>query len=144
MDVGKPCNIRTKLLIKAHIVASVQESTRQLTAAAAVLSKAAGTVPRSVPVDFLRGWCHVFGLMLGPLTAVLLFLWGLGAFSGVAQAQYDRLRQQQQALTRANEQLRTEGRFYLDQVQQYRKKFPKAASHFPKYTAPVAMAPAAE
>ena len=122
----------------AHIVARVQESTRQLTAAAAVLTKAAETVPRSVPVDFLRGWGHVFGLMLGPLTAVLLFLWGLGAFSGVSQAKYDRLQQQQQALTRANEQLRTEGRFYLDQVQRYRKKFPKAAPSFPKYVAPAA------
>jgi len=120
----------------AHIVARVQESTRQLTAAAAVLTKAAETVPRSVPVDFLRGWAHVFGLALGPLAAVLLFLWGLGAFSGVAQAKYDRLEQKQQALTRANEQLRTEGRFYLDQVQQYRKKFPKAASYFPKYVDP--------
>ena len=120
----------------AHIVASVQESARQLSAAAAVLTKAAEAVPRSVPVDFLCGWGHVFGLMLGPLTAVLLFLWGLGAFSGVAQAKYERLQQEQQALTRANEQLRTEGRFYLDQVQQYRKKFPKAAAYFPKYVAP--------
>ena len=127
----------------AHVVACVEESVQQLTAAAAAaaLTKAAGTVPRSVPVDFLRGWGHVFGLMLGPLTAVLLFLWGLGPFSGVAQAKYDRLEQQQQALTRANERLRTEGRFYLDQVQQYRKKFPKAAPYFPKYVAPV---PAAE
>ena len=96
------------------------------------------SVPRSVPVDFLRGWGHVLGLMLGPLTAVLLFLWGLGAFSGLAQAKYDRLHQEQQALTRANEQLRTESRFYLDQVQQYRKKFPKTASYFPKYMAPAA------
>ena len=122
----------------AHIVAQVQESARQLTAAAGVLTKAAEQVPRSVPVDFLRGWAHVFGLALGPLAVVLLFLWGLGAFSGVAQAEYDRLQQEQQALTRANTQLRTEGRFYLDQVQRYRKKFPKAAAYFPKYAAPAA------
>ena len=127
-----------------QVTARVQASTQQLSAAAAALTKAVETVPRSVPVDFLRGWAHVFGLALGPLAAVLLFLWGLGAFSGVAQAKYDRLKQEQQALTRANEQLRTEGRFYLGQVQQYRKKFPKAASYFPKYVAPANLVPTAK
>ena len=78
------------------------------------------------------------------MAGVLLFLWGLGAFSGVAQAKYDRLQQEQQALTRTNEQLHTEGRFYLDQVQQYRKKFPKAASYFPKYMVHATLIPAAE
>jgi hypothetical protein len=124
-----------------QVTACVQESTRQLTAAAAALTKAAEAVPRSVPVDFLRGWGHVFGLALGPVAAALLFLWGLGAFSGVSQAQYDQLQQEKQQLALAHQKLLTEGRFYFDQVQQYRKKFPKAAPYFPKYVAP---APAAE
>ena len=121
-----------------QVSASVQESTRQLTAAAAALMKAAEAVPRSVPVDFLRGWGHVFGLALGPVAVVLVILGVAGAFSGVPQAKYDRLQQEQQALTRANEQWRTKGLFYQDQVWQYRKKFPKAASYFPKYVAPAA------
>jgi hypothetical protein len=121
-----------------QVTACVQESTRQLTAAAAALTKAAEGVPRSVPVDFLRGWGHVFGLALGPVAAVLLFLWGLGAFSGVSQAKYDQLQREKQKLKQAHRQLLTEGRFYLDQVERYRKKFPKSASSFPKYVAPAA------
>ncbi len=124
-----------------QVTASVQESTRQLTAAAAALTKAAEAVPRSVPVDFLQGWRWPTGLALGPVILVLLGLWLGGAFSGVSQAKYDQLQQEKQALTQANQQLLIQGRFYYDQVQQYRKKFPKAASHFPKYVAPV---PAAE
>jgi hypothetical protein len=127
-----------------QVAASVQESSRQLTAAAAALTKAAETVPRSVPVDFLRGWGYVAALVFGPLGAVLLLLWGLGAFSGIAQAKYDQLQQEKQALTQANAKLLTEGHYYFDQAQQYRKKFPKTAASFPKYVAPATPAPGTE
>jgi hypothetical protein len=119
-----------------QVIASVQESTRQLTAAAAALTKAAEAVPRSVPVDFLQGWRWPTGLALGPVLLVLLGLWIGGAFSGVAQAKYDQLQAEKQALTQANEKLLTQGRYYFDQAQQYRKKFPKTAASFPKYVAP--------
>ncbi|GAA4509065.1 hypothetical protein GCM10023172_42110 [Hymenobacter ginsengisoli] len=119
-----------------QVMASVQESTRQLTAAAAALTKAAEVVPRSVPVDFLQGWRWPTGLALGPVLLVLLGLWIGGAFSGVAQAKYDQLQAEKQALTQANEKLLTQGRYYFDQAQQYRKKFPKTAASFPKYVAP--------
>ena len=117
-----------------HVTACVQECTWQLTAAAAALTKAAETVPRSVPVDFLQGWRWPTGLVFGPLLVVLLTMWGLGTFSGVAQAKYDRLQQEKQALTQANRQLLTEGRFYYEQIENYRKKYPKTASYFSKYT----------
>lgn len=127
-----------------QVAASVQESTRQLTAAAAALTKAAESVPRSVPLDFLQGWRWPTGLALGPVLLVLLGLWVGGAFSGVAQAKYDQLQQEKQALTQANQKLLTEGRYYFDQAQQYRKKFPQTAASFPKYVAPTTPAPAAE
>lgn len=127
-----------------QVAASVQESTRQLTAAAAALTKAAESVPRSVPVDFLQGWRWPAGLVFGPVLVVLLTLWGLGTFSGVSQAKYDQVLQERQALTQANQKLLTEGRYYFDQAQQYRKKFPKTAASFPKYVAPATPAPAAE
>ncbi len=127
-----------------RVTASVQESTRQLTAAAAALTKAAEAVPRSVPVDFLQGWRWPTGLALGPVVLVVLGLWLGGAFAGVSQAKYDQLQQEKQALTQAHQRLLTQGRFYYDQVQQYRKKFPKAAPYFPKYVAPATPAPAAE
>jgi len=121
-----------------QVTASVQESTRQLSAVAATLTKAAETMPRSVPVDFLQDWRLPTGLVLVPMMLLLLGLWLGGAFSGVAQAKYNQLQQEKQALTQANQQLLAEGRFYLDQVQRYRKKFPKAAPYFPKYVAPAA------
>lgn len=121
-----------------QVMASVQESTRQLTAATAALTKAAEMVPRSVPVDFLQGWRWPTGLALGPVLLVLLGLWIGGAFSGVAQAKYDQLQQENQALIQANQKLLVEGRYYFDQAQQYRRKFPKTAASFPKYLAPVA------
>ena len=77
-----------------------------------------------------------------PLLVVLLTLWGLGAFSGVSQAKYDQVLQERQALTQANQKLLAEGRYYFDQAQQYRKKFPKTAASFPKYVAPATPAPA--
>lgn len=123
-----------------QVTASVQESTRQLTAATAAITKAAETVPRSVPVDFLQGWRWPTGLALGPVLLVLLGLWLGGAFSGVAQAKYDQLQAEKQALTQANEKLLTQGRYYFDQAQQYRKLFPKTAARFPKYVAPTASA----
>ena len=124
----------------AHIVASVQESTRQLTAAAAVLTQAAETVPRSVPVDFLQGWRWPTGLVVGPMLLLLAGLWLGGAFSRVSQARYERLQQEKQQLAQAHQQLLTQGRFYYEQVQRYRKKFPKAAPYFPKYVAPAQVA----
>lgn len=127
-----------------QVTASVQESTRQLTAAAAALTKAAESVPRSVPVDFLQGWRWPTGLALGPVLLVLLGLWIGGAFSGVAQAKYNHLQEERQALTQANQKLLTEGRYYFDQAQQYRKLFPKTATSFPKYVAPATPAPVAE
>lgn len=127
-----------------QVTASVQESARQLTAAAAALTKAAEAVPRSVPVDFLQGWRWPTGLALGPVLLVLLGLWICGAFSGVAQTKYDQLQQEKQALTQANEKLLTQGLYYFDQAQQYRKLFPKTAARFPNYVAPAAPAPAAE
>lgn len=97
-----------------QVAASVQESSRQLTAAAAALTKAAETVPRSVPVDFLRGWGYVAALVFGPLGAMLLLLWGLGAFSGVAQAKYDHLLGVAQEVGRERD-------YYQQQIAQFRK-----------------------
>lgn len=127
-----------------QVVASVQESTRQLTAAAAALTKAAERVPRSVPVDFIRGWGYVAGLALGPLAVVLLFLWLGGAFAGVSQTKYEQLQQENASIRRKNAQLVEMASFYQDQVQGYRKKFPKTAPYFPKYVVPATPAPAAE
>jgi cell division protein FtsB len=150
-QAGQQAATRIEAAIKAgtqastqQVAASVQESTRQLTAAAAALTKAAESVPRSVPVDFLQGWRWPTGLVLVPMALLLLGLWLGGAFSGVAQAKYDQLHQEKQALTQANQKLLAEGRYYFDQVQQYRKKFPKAAPYFPKYVAPATPVPAAE
>lgn len=110
-----------------QVVASVQESTRQLTAAAAALTKAAVTVPRSVPVDFLQGWRWPTGLALGPVLLVLVGLWIGGAFSGVAQAKYDRLLRATQAIT-------TERDTYKQEIQVFKKDMSKGNKELRKMT----------
>jgi hypothetical protein len=116
-----------------QVTASVQESTRQLSAAAAALTKAAETVPRSVPVNFLQGWRWPTGLVLGPVALVLLGLWIGGAFSGVSQAKYDSQRAVAQGLA-------DERDFYQKQIEAFSndmKPNPEtrkiAKSYFPKY-----------
>ena len=96
-----------------QVTASVQESTRQLTAAAA-LTKAAASIPRSVPVDFLQGWRWPTTLALGPLLLVMLGLWIGGAFSGVSQAKYDHLLGVAQAVG-------IERDYYQQQIEKFRK-----------------------
>ncbi len=97
-----------------QVAASVQESTRQLTAAAAALTKAAAAVPRSVPVDFLQGWRWPAGLVLVPMTLLLLSLWLGGAFAGVSQAKYDHLLGVAQAVGQERD-------YYHQQIEQFRQ-----------------------
>jgi len=118
-----------------QITASVQESTRQLSAAAAALTKAAENVPRSVPVDFLRGWGHVAALVFGPLGAVLLLLWGLGAFSGVAQAKYDHLLGVAQAVGAERDTYQQQIQVFKKDMSKGNKELRKQTEHyFPTYT----------
>ena len=97
-----------------QIATSVQESSRQLTAAAAALTKAAETVPRSVPVDFLQGWRWPTGLVVVPMLLLLLFLKLGDAFSGVSQAKYD----SQQVVA---QELADERNFYRMAIDGFRK-----------------------
>lgn len=116
-----------------QIKAVVQEGVRQLTAAAAGLTKAGEAMPSSVPVDFLQGWRWPTALAVTPLAVTLLFLWIGGAFSGVSQAKYE----SQRAVA---QELADERDFYQKQIQVFSKamdpdpKTRKATkSYFPKY-----------
>jgi hypothetical protein len=120
-QAGQQAATRIKAAITAgtqastqQVAASVQESTRQLTAVAAALTKAAESVPRSVPVDFVQGWRWPTGLVLVPMTLLLLSLWLFGAFAGVSQVKYDHL------LDVAQE-VGAERDFYQGQIQKFRK-----------------------
>ncbi len=97
-----------------QVTARIQESTRQLSAAAATLSKAAETVPQSVPVDFLQGWRWPAGLVVVSLLLLLLGLWIGGAFAGVTQAKYDHLLGVAQEVSRERD-------YYHQQIEQFRK-----------------------
>jgi hypothetical protein len=116
-----------------QVTASVQESTRQLSAAAAALTKAAEAVPRSVKVDFLQGWRLPAGLVVVPMLLLLLGLWLGDAFAGVAQAKYD----SQRAVA---QELADERDFYQKQIRVFREAMkPNPAtrkateSYFPQY-----------
>lgn len=103
-----------------QVVATVQQSTQQLTTAAERL-------PRSVEVDYIRSWGHVAALTLGPLAMGLLFLWIGGAFSGVAPAKYERAVQVAQAVG-------AERDYYQQKIQAFKKDMSKGGKELRKQT----------
>jgi hypothetical protein len=109
-------------------------------AAEAGLAATAQRIPREVGVNWLSHWKITAGVVLGPLVLVLLMLWFTGMFSRVPKADFEKLQVENGQLRQYNARLTKEGTFYFDQVQQYRTKFPKAASYFPKYVPPAAPA----
>jgi hypothetical protein len=116
-----------------QVTASVQESTRQLSAAAAALTKAAETVPRSVRVDFLQGWRWPTGLVVVPLLLLLLGLWIGGAFSGVSQVKYDSQRAVAQELADERDFYRTEIDAFSKDMQRDPASRKLAKTYFSKY-----------
>lgn len=113
-------------------------------AAEAGLAATVQRIPRSVPLNVFENWRSTVGFTLGPVVLILLTMLCTGHFSRVPKSDLEAVQAEKTQLQQRNEQLLTQGRFYYDQVQQYRKKFPKAAPYFPKYMAPATPAPAAE
>lgn len=113
-------------------------------AAEASLAAAAQRIPRSVPLDVFENWRSTVGFTVGPVALVLLTMLCTGHFSRVPKADLEKVQAENEQLRQYNARVTKEGTFYLDQVKQYRAKFPKAAAYFPKYVTPAASVPAAE
>ena len=113
-------------------------------AAEASLAAAAQRIPRSVPLNVFENWRSTVGFTLGPVALMLLTMLCTGHFSRVPKADLEKAQADNEQLRQNNARILKEGTFYLDQVKQYRAKFPKAAPYFPKYVAPPMPAPAAE
>ncbi|MBT9395594.1 hypothetical protein KLP40_20680 [Hymenobacter sp. NST-14] len=126
-----------------QITASVLESTRQLTAATEVLTAAAQQMPRSVPVDFLRGWRWPTGLVVGPVLLLLLALWLGGAFSGVSQEQHDQLQTTAQQITAERDFYRGQIRRFHQEMGTTKEMRKLTKQSFPPY-APATVSSAAE
>ena len=106
-------------------------------AAEARLQASAQQIPRSVPLNVLENWRSTLGFTLGPVVLVLLGMLLTGQFSRVPKEELEKVQAENAAIRSKNAQLVEMASFYQGQVQAYRKKFPKAASYFPKYTVPV-------
>lgn len=113
-------------------------------AAEASLAAAAQRIPRSVPLNVFENWRSTVGFTLGPVALMLLTMLCTGHFSRVPKDDLVKVQAENEQLRQNNARILKEGTFYLDQVKQYRAKFPKTASYFPKYVAPPMPAPAAE
>lgn len=113
-------------------------------AAEAGLAATAQRIPREIGVNWLSNWRVTAGVVLGPLVLVLLMLWFTGMFSRVPKADFEKLQAENGQLRQYNARLNKEGSFYLNQVRQYRRKFPKTASYFPEYVIPTTPGPVAE
>jgi len=106
-------------------------------AAEAQLQASAQQIPQSVPLNVLENWRSTLGFTLGPVVLLLLGLLLGGHFSRVPKEELEKVQAENAAIRSKNAQLVEMASFYQGQVQAYRKKFPKAASYFPKYTVPV-------
>lgn len=120
------------------MTAALDERLAALKAAEVSLQAATQRIPRQVPLNVLENWRSTVGFTLGPVVLVLLTLLVSGHFSRVPKADLEKAQVENEQLRQANGRLRKEGTFYLDQVQAYRKNFPKSAPYFPKYVAPAA------
>jgi len=126
------------------LTTALDERVAALKAAEASLQATAQGIPRQVPLDVFANWRSTVGFTLGPVVLVLLTLLVTGHFSRVPKADLEQAQAEAAQYQQRNERLRKEGTFYYDQVQAYRKKFPKSAPYFPKYVPPAAPQAVAE
>jgi hypothetical protein len=126
------------------LTTALDQRVAALKAAEASLQATAQQIPRSVPLNVFDNWRSTLGFTLGPVALMLLTMLCTGHFSRVPKEELEKVQAENEQLRQYNVRLTKEGTFYYDQVQQYRKKFPKTAPYFPKYVAPAAPAPAAE
>jgi len=108
------------------------------------LQATAQGIPRQVPLDVFANWRSTVGFTFGPVVLVLLTMLITGHFSRVPKADLEKAQAETAQYRQRNERLRKEGTFYYDQVQAYRKKFPKSTPYFPQYVPPAAPQAVAE
>lgn len=116
--------------------AALDKGVAAVQAAEAQLQASAQQIPRSVPLNVFENWRSTLGFTLGPVVLVLLGMLFTGHFSRVPKAELEKAQAETAQWQQRHERLRKEGMFYYDQVQAYRKKFPKSAPYFPKYVPP--------
>jgi hypothetical protein len=124
------------------LTSALDERVAALQAAEASLQATAQRIPRQVPLNVFENWRSTVGFTFGPVVLVLLTMLITGHFSRVPKADLEAVQAENTQFRQANTRLRKEGTFYYEQVQAYRKKFPKSAPYFPQYVPPAT--PAAE
>jgi hypothetical protein len=124
------------------LTSALDERVAALKAAEVSLQATTQRIPRQVPLNVFENWRSTVGFTFGPVVLVLLTLLVTGHFSRVPKADLEQAQAETAQLKQRDEQLRKEGTFYYEQVQAYRKKFPKSAPYFPQYVPPAT--PAAE
>lgn len=118
------------------LTTALDERVAALKAAEASLQATAQQIPRSVPLNVFENWRSTVGFTLGPVALMLLTMLCTGHFSRVPKDDLEKVQAENEQLRQNNARLLREGTFYLDQVKQYRAKFPKTAPYFPKYVPP--------
>jgi hypothetical protein len=139
-----PTNTETARIMSeatATMQATLAQGAKETAAQVQQLQAIQAGFPRQVSIKGevvgFTNWKAAALVALVPLGVVLLMLWLTGMFSRVSKADWE-------AALQANKNLSRQGVFYRDQVEAYRKKFPKSAPYFPNYVAPTTPAPAVE
>jgi hypothetical protein len=97
-----------------------------------------------MPLNVFENWRSTVGFTLGPVALMLITMLCTGHFSRVPKADLEKVQAENEQLRQYNARVTKEGTFYLDQVKQYRAKFPKTAPYFPKYVPPASTPTAPE
>ncbi|RZK17128.1 MAG: hypothetical protein EOO56_18575 [Hymenobacter sp.] len=139
-----PTNTETARIMSeatATMQATLAQGAKETAAQVQQLQAIQAGFPRQVSIKGevvgFTNWKAAALVALVPLVLVLLMLWLTGMFSRVPKADWE-------AAVQANKSLSRQGVFYRDQVEAYRKKFPKSAPYFPNYVAPTTPVPAVE
>jgi len=139
-----PTNTETARIMSeatATMQATLAQGAKETAAQVQQLQAIQAGFPRQVSIKGevvgFTNWKAAALVALVPLGLVLLMLWFTGMFSRVPKADWE-------AAVQANKSLSRQGVFYRDQVEAYRKKFPKSAPYFPNYVAPTTPAPTAD
>lgn len=118
IQAGTVASLQQVQYMVQQLVTSLQENTRQTTAAVAEQRAVAASYPRSIPVSFTSSWRWPAGIFGLGVVLTLLISWVGGAFRGVEQAKYDQL-------LRTATAIQQERNLYRDQIKYFRQDMSK-------------------
>ena len=122
IQAGTAVSVQQVVATMQQLLATMRESARQTTVAAAEYRAAAAAAPRSVPVSFTDGWRLPTGLVVGSVMVTLLLSWAGGAFRGVSQVDYNQVYRLAESSIKEREAYRKQVRTFRQDMSERKSK----------------------